>query len=142
VSFGFTPFITEPTAMPTKLPKPAAPMTAASRNWGEWPEIGCTRSRNAMNRVRKPESQRGPQLARRAKAIDAGMRTLPWSGAGSVACLVACFAPCWAARSVACWAVSGLSPDRKPRSSSPWVESTRPGSRIARTVAMTKTTKA
>ncbi len=29
-----------------------------------------------MNRVRKPESQRGPQLARRAKAIDAGIRTL------------------------------------------------------------------
>ena len=30
-----------------------------------------------MNSVRKPESHRGPQLARRAKAIDAGIRTLP-----------------------------------------------------------------
>ena len=75
-----------------------------------------------MNRVRKPDSQRGPQLARRAKAIDAGIRTLP--------------------RWPASRASSLRGPLRKPIGSSPWLESTRDGSRIARTVATTKTTKA
>ena len=74
-----------------------------------------------MNRVRKPDSQRGPQLARSAKAIDAGIRTpvRPVSVASSLRTRL-----------------------RKPIGSSPWLESTRAGSRIARMVATTKTTKA
>ena len=75
-----------------------------------------------MNRVRNPDSQRGPQLARSAKAIDAGIRTRrppPSSVASSL-----------------------RAPQRKPIGSSPWLESTRAGSRIARIVATTKTTKA
>ena len=67
-----------------------------------------------MNIVRKPDSQRGPQLARSAKAIDAGMRMRPRRpGAGGGVGVVA------------------ADPLRKPSGSSPWLESTRAGSRIA-----------
>ena len=76
-----------------------------------------------MNRVRKPESQRGPQLARRAKAIEPGIRTRPRG------------TPAPGPRRCA-------APLRKPMDSSPWLESTRAGSRIARIVATTKTRNA
>ena len=72
-----------------------------------------------MNIVRKPDSHRGPQLARRAKATAAGIRVLvrrPLTVSAS--------AP-----------ASTISP-------SPWLASTFSGSRIAQTVASTKTTKA
>ena len=60
--------------MPRVLPSPAAPMTSPSRTSGRQSPIGFSRSRKAMNMVRKPESQRGPQFARRAKATAAGIR--------------------------------------------------------------------
>ena len=83
-----------------------------------------------MNSVRKPESQRGPQFARSANAIEPGMRTGPrWAGVGGAS----------AAVSPASAPGSGGAPLRKPRDCSPWLESTREGSRIARIVASTKT---
>ena len=120
---GSTRLNTDPAAIPPTLPRPAAPMTTASEKLVEWSPIGCSRSRNAMNRVRNPESQRGPQFARRAKAIVAGMRILPCEGStvsGS-------------------W---GRSPLRNPTRSSPRLESTRDGSRMASTVASTNTAAA
>ncbi len=72
-----------------------------------------------MNMMRKPDNQRGPQLARSAKATAGGMRgraVRPVAGAD----------------------------EPGPRASliSPWLASTCGGSRIARIVATTKSTKA
>ena len=77
-----------------------------------------------MNIVRNPESQRGPQLARRAKATAEGMRV---RGRRPVV-----VGPEF---SVVAGPVSTSSP-------SPWLESTRSGNRIAQIVATTKMTKA
>ncbi len=79
-----------------------------------------------MNIVRKPESQRGPQLARSAKATAGGIRrrgrrppgvTTSGPGPGSLSA-------------------------SRTRVPSPVLESTRAGSRIAQIVATTKTTNA
>ena len=60
--------------MPMVLPSPAAPITSAEQELARVlpAGIGCSRSRNAMNIVRNPDSSRGPQLARSAKATAAG----------------------------------------------------------------------
>ena len=71
-----------------------------------------------MNMVRNPVSQRGPQLALRANATAAGIRRRV------------------RARGPA------LGPGSSARGSSPWLESTRAGSRIAQIVASTKSTNA
>ena len=73
-----------------------------------------------MNISRNPDSQRGPQLARRAKATAEGIRTL--------------------ARPRRDVDASASEP-RSTRSSSPTAESTFSGSRIAQIVATTKTAK-
>ena len=108
--------------MPRVLPTPAAPMTRPSSTSGRHSPIGFSRSRNAMNMVRKPESQRGPQLARSANATGAGIRIRGRRGRPSVGC-----------RSP--W------PGSSSMVPSPRLESTRSGSRIASTVASTKTAK-
>ena len=66
----------DPMAMPIVLPSPAAPITRPSSTSGFQSPIGLSRSRNAMNIVKNPDSQRGPQLARSANATAAGMRVL------------------------------------------------------------------
>ena len=71
--------------------------------------------------IRKPESQRGPQLARRAKA----------TAGGTVARTI---------RFVVPWVALGPGPRARP--SSPRLTSTLPGNRIARIVAITKRTNA
>ena len=71
-----------------------------------------------MNMVRKPESQRGPQLARSANATAPGMRVR-------------------GRRPVRTASVEPLSTS----SPSPWLASTCSGNRIAQIVASTKITK-
>ena len=90
-----------------------------------------------MNIVKKPDSQRGPQLARSAKAMrrrDAHPPSSSGSGrrrgglVGAPAGTPAVSSSSW-------------EPLRNPRDSSPWLESTRDGSRIAQTVPSTKIRK-
>ena len=76
-----------------------------------------------MNMIRKPERNRGPALARSAKA------TLP----GIVG---------RARRPVAGTSLVPVGPGPSASAISPWLLSTRAGSRIASTVATTKSTKA
>ena len=99
------------------LPKPAAPMMMPSSTSGCQSPIGFSRSRNAMNIVRKPESQRGPQLARSANATVPGMR-------------------------IRGRPLRDLVEPISTASSSPASESTRAGSRIAQIVASTNSTNA
>ncbi len=109
--------------MPTVLPSPAAPMTMPSSTSGRQSPIGFSRSRNAMNMIRNPESHRGPQLARSANATAAGT----WGRAALPVAGIA-FVP--------------VGPGPRARATSPWLESTFAGSRIARIVAMTNRTNA
>jgi hypothetical protein len=84
---------------------------------GRHSPIGFSRSRNAMNMVRKPESQRGPQLARRANETVPGIRTRRRP-------------------------LRNFAEPISTASSSPASESTRAGSRIAQMVASTNSTNA
>ena len=106
--------------MPRVLPSPAAPMTSPSSTSGRQSPIGFSRSRKAMNMVRKPESHRGPQLARRANATAPGIRAR--------------------ARPPALRPVAEA-PGMSTSVPSPTLESTFAGSRIAQIVASTNTTK-
>ena len=74
VSLGLTLRSMDAVAMPRVLPSPAVPITTPRSSAGSQSPIGCSRSRNAMNIVRKPVSQRGPQLARSANATAPGIR--------------------------------------------------------------------
>ncbi len=75
VTAGLTFLAMAARTMASPLPAPAAPITRATSSSGlsSHPSIGWSRSRNARNRIRNPDSQRGPQLARSAKATAGGI---------------------------------------------------------------------
>ena len=78
---GLMRFSSAASPIPMVLPSPAAPTTTATMISGLRLLSGRTsgsRSRNAMNISRNPDSQRGPQLARSANATAAGIRPRGW----------------------------------------------------------------
>ncbi len=118
VMAGLILLTSDPSPMPRVLPSPAAPITMPSSTPVLRPLIGFSRNRNAMNIVRNPDNQRGPQLARSACATCAGIpkrRRL---------------------------VVLPVLPGSSAIESSPWLASTFAGSRIARIVPPTNTRNA
>ena len=66
VTAGLIRLSTDAATTPRKLPAAAPPTTSAVRTSVLQPSIGFSRSWNAMNMIRKPDSHRGAQFARSA----------------------------------------------------------------------------
>ena len=117
VSDGLIFLASEASTMPSVLPRPAAPMTSPMRRVvrSSQPGMGSALSRNTTYIVRKPDSHRGPQLTRSAKATFGGIPV---------------------------YRRPAPPPTSSSTDRSPSVESTFAGSRIARTVPSTNTRNA